>query len=324
MTMTNEMVSVSADATLRRGATGNSVKALQTLLNYRGAGLTVDGIFGANTETRVMEFQQAVQIAVDGIVGPRTWSAIRAGMVIARTPGSSINMRATPDRNAAIIQSLKSEDSVTILGRSPVLDENYRWFQVQARQVTGWVREDLVRLFNPFTIPLPVVNGVAIQIRPRPWLMEINPSIEAGIRNALNLGFRDRIRYMFQPLDHDGTGPMGIMLVYLMGSQVCGTGGCTLLVMRWTEAGYRVISRIPAVQQPVIISSQRTNGYPDLIVYTAGGGLAPAYRRLRFNGSSYPTSPTLEPALPAGTTVTGGVALASRVTPDLTAPLVGV
>ncbi|MBW4541785.1 MAG: hypothetical protein KME43_21960 [Myxacorys chilensis ATA2-1-KO14] len=83
-------------------------------------------------------------------------------------------------------------------------------------------------------------------------------------------------------------------------------------------------SRIPAVQQPVIISNQRTNGYPDLIVYTAGGGLAPAYRRLRFNGSSYPTNLTGEPALPTGTTVTGSVALASRITPDLAAPLVAV
>lgn len=324
MTMMNEMVSVSADPTLRRGATGNSVKALQTLLNYRGAGLTVDGNFGANTEARVIEFQQAVGLAADGIVGPKTWSALRSGIVVARIPGSAINLRETPELTATVIQTLRSEDSIKILGRSPVLEEDYRWFQVEARQKTGWVREDLVRLYNPFTIPLPVMNGVTIQIRPRPWLMEIDARIEAGIRSALNVGFRDRIRYMFQSLDLDGTGPRGMMLVYLMGSQVCGTGGCTMLVMQAAENGYRVISRIPAVQQPVIVSNGRTNGYPDLIVYTAGGGLAPAYRRLRFNGSSYPTNLTGEPALPAGTTVTGGVALASRITPDLAAPLVAV
>jgi peptidoglycan hydrolase-like protein with peptidoglycan-binding domain len=324
MTMMNEMVSISVDSTLRRGATGNSVKALQTLLNYRGAGLTVDGDFGANTEARVIEFQQAVGLASDGIVGPKTWSAIRTGMVITRVPGSAINMRETPDRTAAVVQTLLGEDGIKILGRSPVLEEDYRWFQVEARQKTGWVREDLVRLYNPFTIPLPITNGVTIQIRPRPWLMEIDARIEAGIRSELNLGFRDRIRYMFQSLDLDGTGPREMMLVYLMGSQVCGTGGCTMLVMQASENGYRVISRIPAVQQPVIISNQRTNGYPDLIIYTAGGGLAPAYRRLRFNGSSYPTNPTGEPALPAGTTVTSAVALASRITPDLAAPLVAV
>ncbi|MBD2200872.1 MULTISPECIES: peptidoglycan-binding protein [Calothrix] len=322
--MVNEIVKAVADITLRRGATGNGVKALQSLLNYRGAGLTVDGVFGANTETRVLEFQRAVELLADGIVGTKTWSAIRDGMAQARVPGNAINLRATPDRTATIIQTLQSEDKVRILGRSPVLDEDYRWFQVEARQKTGWVREDLIRLYNPFTIPLPVVNGVTIQIRPRPWFMEIDPKIEAGIRSALTLGFRDRIRYMFQSLDFDGTGPKGIMLVYLLGSQVCGTSGCTLLVLQSTVNGYRLMSRIPTVQQPVIISNQNINGYPDLIVYTAGGGLTPAYRRLRFNGSSYPTSPTLEPALPTGTKLTAGVVLASRITPDLAAPLVAV
>lgn len=324
MATMKEMVSVSADPTLRRGATGNSVKGLQTLLNYRGAGLTVDGNFGANTEARVIEFQQAVGLTADGIIGSKTWNAIRAGMVIARIPGSTINMRQTPDRTATVVQTLRSEESIKIMGRSPVLEEDYRWFQVEAKQKTGWVREDLVRLYNPFTIPLPVANGVTIQIRPRPWFMEIDAKIEAGIRSALNLGFRDRVRYMFQSLDFDGTGLRGILLVYLIGSQVCGTGGCTMLVMQAVENGYRVISRIPAVQQPVIISNQKTNGYPDLIVYTAGGGLAPAYRRLRFNGSSYLTNLAGAPALPAGTVVTGGVILASRITPDLAAPLVAM
>jgi peptidoglycan hydrolase-like protein with peptidoglycan-binding domain len=326
MTVMNEIVSVAADLTLRRGSTGNDVKGLQTLLNYRGAGLSVDGSFGANTEARVIEFQQVVGLVEDGIVGAKTWGVIRAGMVIARIPGNAINLRATPDRTATVVQLLQSEDSVRILGRSPILEEDYRWFQVEARQKTGWVREDLMRLYNPFTVALPVVNGITIQIRPRPWLMEIDAKLEAGIRSALNLGFRDRVRYMFQSLDFNGTGPQGIVLVYLIGSQVCGTAGCTLLVLQSTSNGYRVMSRIPAVQQPVIISGQSPNhnpDLPDLIVYTAGGGLAPAYRRLRFNGSSYPTNPTVEPALPAGTILTG-VALSSRITPDLATPLVAV
>lgn len=320
MTMTNEFVTVSADVTLRRGDAGNGVKALQTLLNYRGAGLTTDGIFGANTETRVIEFQRAVQTTVDGIVGTRTWGALRSGTVVARVPGSSINMRALPERTAAVVQTLKSEDSVTILGRSPMLDENYRWFHVQARQTTGWVREDLVYILNPFTIVPPIVNNVTIQSRPRPWQMEIAPRIEASLRTVLELGFRDRVRYMFYPLNND---PKGAQLVYPIGSQVCGAGGCSLLVLQPNAGNYRLMSRIFVVQQPVIISNQKTNGYPDLIVYTSGGGLAPAYRRLQFNGSSYPTNPTVEPALAAGTVVSG-VALASRITPDLAAPLVAV
>jgi SH3-like domain-containing protein len=319
--VTNGMVLLLADTTLRKGDTGNEVKTLQTLLNYRGAGLTVDGIFGAITEDRVREFQQAMQLVSDGIVGARTWTFVRLGVVVARIPGSAINMRINPDRTAAVVQTLSSNDSVTILNRSTLLNESYRWFQVRAKQMTGWVRKDLVHLLNPFTIPLPIVNGVTIQSRPRPWLMDIDPAIEAGIRAVLRVGASDRIRYMYRPLDFDGTSSKGLMLVYLPG--IGGTGGSTMLVLQARATGYQLITRMSVVQQPVVINNQSTNGCADLIVFTAGGGSAAAYRRLRFDGSSYPTNPTVEPALPAGT-VAEGIALASRITPDLAAPLVAV
>jgi len=64
--------------TIRRGATGSTVRALQHLLNYRGASLTVDGSFGANTETAVRSFQSSRGLGVDGVVGPQTWSALIA------------------------------------------------------------------------------------------------------------------------------------------------------------------------------------------------------------------------------------------------------
>lgn len=62
--------------TLRRGADNNFVFLLQFLLNLNGANLTVDGIFGANTENAVRNFQQNNGLAVDGIVGNNTWSAL--------------------------------------------------------------------------------------------------------------------------------------------------------------------------------------------------------------------------------------------------------
>jgi peptidoglycan hydrolase-like protein with peptidoglycan-binding domain len=145
-TIANEVMTnaaaIQGDSPLRRGSRGSSVKTLQTLLNYRGAGLTIDGNFGATTEASVIEFQNSVRLNADGIVGPQTWNGLRSASVIARIPGSGINMRANADRNAAVVQTLTSGDRVVIITRSAMLDENYRWFQVQAQQKTGWVRED--------------------------------------------------------------------------------------------------------------------------------------------------------------------------------------
>jgi murein L,D-transpeptidase YcbB/YkuD len=42
-------------------------------------GLAVDGVFGANTETAVRDFQEGAGLVVDGIVGPATWAALPDG-----------------------------------------------------------------------------------------------------------------------------------------------------------------------------------------------------------------------------------------------------
>lgn len=63
---------------LRQGTANSAVtvRSLQYLLDAHGAGLTVDGIFGARTNTAVRNFQASHGLVVDGIVGPRTWSSL--------------------------------------------------------------------------------------------------------------------------------------------------------------------------------------------------------------------------------------------------------
>lgn len=59
--------------TIRNGSRGNFVRILQYLLNYYGANLSVDGVFGGGTLRAVQNFQRANNLTADGIVGRNTW-----------------------------------------------------------------------------------------------------------------------------------------------------------------------------------------------------------------------------------------------------------
>ncbi|MFD3607978.1 peptidoglycan-binding protein [Streptomyces atroolivaceus] len=77
--------------TQKKGSTGPQVKAVQTLLNQQGyeAG-AADGIFGSTTESAVRTFQTARGLDADGMVGPKTWTALlSAGTTPALATGSS-------------------------------------------------------------------------------------------------------------------------------------------------------------------------------------------------------------------------------------------
>ncbi len=61
-----------------RGSTAIIInKTIQHLLNARGAALTVDGAFGAGTETAAKTFQTSRSISpADGVIGAATWEAL--------------------------------------------------------------------------------------------------------------------------------------------------------------------------------------------------------------------------------------------------------
>src|SRR5262249_58199332 len=60
---------------IRLGSKGADVRAVQDVLNFhirRLTPLVVDGDFGSQTQSRVIEFQRVNHLQVDGIVGPET------------------------------------------------------------------------------------------------------------------------------------------------------------------------------------------------------------------------------------------------------------
>lgn len=67
-------------ATLKQGSSGGSVTALQRALNATvGTRLVVDGQFGPATRNAVVNYQKSRGLSADGVVGPRTWAALKGG-----------------------------------------------------------------------------------------------------------------------------------------------------------------------------------------------------------------------------------------------------
>lgn len=58
------------------GCRGATVRSLQQRLNFLGAALNADGIFGAKTLAAVKMAQTRAGLKADGIVGPKTWAVI--------------------------------------------------------------------------------------------------------------------------------------------------------------------------------------------------------------------------------------------------------
>ncbi|MDN4526049.1 peptidoglycan-binding domain-containing protein [Fictibacillus fluitans] len=61
---------------IKRGDSGKDVRTVQNQLNKKGFPIYVDGIFGKMTEKKVKMFQARSALAIDGIVGKKTWTVL--------------------------------------------------------------------------------------------------------------------------------------------------------------------------------------------------------------------------------------------------------
>lgn len=101
----------------------------------------------------------------------------------------------------------------------------------------------------------------------------------------------DDLRYAFAPVDLNGD-DQPEMLAYVVGSTVCGSGGCNLYVLSGGSEGWRVLSRMSVTQTPVGVLDTSTGGWRDLAVSVGGGGAPAGWVRLAWDGRSYPSNPT--------------------------------
>ena len=122
----------------------------------------------------------------------------------------------------------------------------------------------------------------------------------------------EQVRYYYNRVDLNGDGKPEV-IAHLVGSYVCGTGGCDTLIFQPAGDGYRLVSNISLTRNPIIVSPHRTKGWNDLVVYVAGGGITRGYYvTLRFNGRTYPDNPTVLPKLKPGAKINGKAYIADE------------
>ena len=137
---------------------------------------------------------------------------------------------------------------------------------------------------------------------------EVTPRLHEKLQEL----YRDTpgpVHYFAKQADLDSDGRPEC-IVHVAGPMVCGTGGCNTLVLAGDDAGLEVVSSISVTRPPVVVAETTTNGWRDLVVRVSGGGILPGYdARLGFDGSTYPTNPTVEPAERLEQQVQGKVAI---------------
>lgn len=112
------VTSTSKDNFLQRGDRGLEVRKLQSLLKQAGFYKdSVDGVFSASTVAAIKRFQQANQITVDGIAGPRTIALLQS---VTRQsvgkPSTSVTKRPSVQQNQSASQVKTLQQRLKQLG----------------------------------------------------------------------------------------------------------------------------------------------------------------------------------------------------------------
>ena len=66
---------------------GLEVKAVQAGLNYKGAYLSVDGIYGSGTQSAIINYQKKNNLSQDGIAGPKTHNSLASACGLKKLAG---------------------------------------------------------------------------------------------------------------------------------------------------------------------------------------------------------------------------------------------
>jgi hypothetical protein len=134
---------------------------------------------------------------------------------------------------------------------------------------------------------------------------EKDEKLENALIKLYNLKHgEDKFKYYYNKIDLNGDNTPEIF-VYLVGSLFCGTGGCSAAIFKVEGEEYKLVSKFTLVNNPIVISNNKTNGWNDIITYVSGGGADSGYVELKFDGNKYPSNPSTQPNVKSSTKVNG-------------------
>jgi hypothetical protein len=136
-------------------------------------------------------------------------------------------------------------------------------------------------------------------------------SLKSFLRSYLAADGDAATRYHRAFVDLNGDG-MDEVVVYLQDRGWCGSGGCTMFILRQQGASFQVVTKTTITQLPIRVLATKSHGWRDLSVGVAGGGIRPGYdAALSFDGKSYPTNPSAAPARRLDANVEGKILIDS-------------
>lgn len=118
----------------------------------------------------------------------------------------------------------------------------------------------------------------------------------------------NKTRYSAAFVDLAGDGTQQV-IVYLTGRGWCGSGGCVTLVLSRKGSQYELVTEITISRPPIRILNTKSNGWKDITVQVAGGGVAAREAMLSFNGKTYPSNPSVHLAHSLDENVAGKVVI---------------
>lgn len=140
---------------LRKGSSGNKVKALQRVLNEKeNCNLNVDGSFGQLTKNCVIKYQKNNDLKQDGIVGNNTCRSLNGEEVseissVVKTYKSDgnkyaivleakVNVRKNPSIKSEILEQVKRGKIINIT------KELKDWYEIDIDGAKGYIKNDLI------------------------------------------------------------------------------------------------------------------------------------------------------------------------------------